>query len=42
MKVYPSVESLIGNTPLVRLARLEKQEGLKATLITVICPISWS
>ena len=36
MKVYPSAESLIGNTPLVRLSRLEKKLGVKAKLLAKV------
>lgn len=32
-KIYSSVEELIGHTPLLRLSRLEKELGLKATLL---------
>lgn len=33
MKIYDSVEQLIGRTPLVRLRHLETEYGLKATLL---------
>lgn len=33
MKIYDSVEELIGNTPLVRLHRIESQYGLNAVLL---------
>ena len=36
MKIYPSAEHLIGGTPLVRLARLEKKFGLNATLLAKV------
>lgn len=32
-KIYPSVDSLIGNTPLVRLTHVEKELGLDFTLL---------
>ena len=33
MKVYTSVEQLIGRTPLLELCRLEKEQGLKARVL---------
>lgn len=33
MKIYPSAEQLIGKTPLLELARIEKAEGLQARLL---------
>ncbi|MBR4419787.1 MAG: pyridoxal-phosphate dependent enzyme, partial [Clostridia bacterium] len=33
MKVFNSIENLIGNTPLVRLNKIEKAFGLKCTLL---------
>lgn len=33
MKVFNSIENLIGNTPLLRLNKIEKQFGLKCTLL---------
>ncbi len=35
-KVYQSIESLIGNTPLIHLAKLEKQLNLKANLFAKV------
>lgn len=32
MKIYNSIENLIGNTPLVRLNKIEKQYGLKCAI----------
>lgn len=36
MKIFSSVSDLIGNTPLLRLARLEKELSLSATLLAKI------
>ena len=36
MKIYKSVEELIGSTPLVRLSRLEKSEGTLSRLIAKV------
>ena len=36
MRIYPSAESIIGSTPLVHLARLEQQAGLKARLLAKV------
>ncbi|MBO5851936.1 MAG: cysteine synthase A [Clostridia bacterium] len=33
MKIYNSIENLIGNTPLVRLNKIEKEYGLNCTLL---------
>ena len=33
MKVYNSIENLIGNTPLVKLTKIEKEYGLNCTLL---------
>ena len=32
-KIYDSADALIGNTPLLRLARIEKEHSLKATIL---------
>ena len=32
-KIYTSVDQLIGRTPLLELARLERQEGLEARIL---------
>ena len=32
-KIYKSAAELVGNTPLVELVNLEKQEGLRARLL---------
>ena len=34
MKIYNSIENLIGNTPLVRLNKIEKEYGLNCTLLS--------
>lgn len=33
MKIFDSIEGLVGNTPLLRLTRIEKQFDIKATLL---------
>jgi cysteine synthase A len=35
-KIYASVKELIGNTPLVRFSRIEKEMGLKAVLLAKV------
>ena len=33
MKIYKSVSELVGNTPLLRLSRMEKKENVPAVLL---------
>ena len=35
-KIYTSVDQLIGRTPLLELARLERQEGLEAQFFSFL------
>ena len=36
MTIYKNVTELIGNTPVVELSNLEKEEGLKAQLLAKV------